>query len=298
MNYPERVAWCLIALLTAACSSAQTAPLPANGPMNLGQVQAFIVAGNVSLVAKDGTVSPLKRGQSFEEGNVIKAGPKSQALLVFSNGVALKVFENCQISIDEFKQAPFDEQAEGTFLRLGKDPSKSMVTLDLRNGLAQFRVQPLNKAAGSFFHINTPVGSFAVQGELFSISVRRNAAGQVTKVLGNSCVGTLSLIPSSLPSNATTATNQPIPIPASGQIQIQFSTDPIAGGIISNKVYGAGIPLKYSQEIIDAIWEPIATAKTVGSFGASPPKALPPTPPKGWPLADFDPDPVSPGLTK
>jgi len=298
MNYPSRVAWCLLGLFATACSFAQTVPLPANGPMNQGQVQAFIVAGNVSLVAKDGTVLPLKRGQTIEEGNVIKAAAGAQALLVFSNGIAVRVLENCQISIDEFKQASYDKQAEGTFLRLSKDPSKSIVSLDLRNGLAQFRVQTLNQAAGSTFVIKTPAGSFSTTGGIFSIFTDRNASGLVTKVLGNSYVGSLTISPSAPATNFVTITAAKPTIPAGGQIQLHFNFDPMTGAIRNLEVFGAGIPLGHSQKTIDALYETVDSANMIGGLSLPPPKALPPTPPKGWPLTDFDPDPVSPGLTK
>jgi len=295
MKNPGCVVWCLLGLLATDSLLAQTITAPTTPAIELsyGKVQAFIVAGNVSLVAKDGTVSPLKRGETFEEGTVVKVGAKSAVMLVMSNGIKIKALEYAQISIDEFKQAPFDETAEGTFLRLKKDPSKSIVTLDLRNARAQFRAMPLNEAAGSSFHINTPVGSFSAHGGIFSISIKRNPAGQVIKLLGDSFVGALLHIPSYLPSTATTATNQPITIPAGGQIQIQVSTASITGGEVTG-IFSAGIPQDYSQTKIDEIWKTIDTAQPSASSSTASPKASPPTLPAGWSSTDFDPDPTEP----
>jgi hypothetical protein len=135
-----------------------TAEIPNNAPEQRGLLQAFIVAGDVQLIDQDGYAAPLYRGETFTEGNTIKAGPGAQALIVFSNGTTMKVLANCSVKVTQYRQAQFNEQAEGTFLRLSRDPSRSTVVLDLLAGGLQGDVKKLNQEADSTFIINTPKG--------------------------------------------------------------------------------------------------------------------------------------------
>jgi len=293
MKYPFGVLWCLFSIFIFGVASAQNIPAPSASIADLpgGKVQAFIVQGNVSLVDKDGKQSSLKRGQVFGEGVVIKAGRGSSALLVFSNGVVLKILENCQISVDQFKQVLFDEKSEGTYLQLKKDPSKSVVTLDLRNARAEIVAPALDDAAGSSFTINSPAGSFSVHEGIFSISVVRNSAGQVAKILGNSYVGMLSTVLSGAASKTTSTTKRPNALLPESQIQTHLNVDPITGAIVNPDVIDARIPQDYSQKAIDAIYASLNSARADNSLGPlPPPKASPPTQPAGWLSMDFDPD--------
>jgi hypothetical protein len=142
--------------------------VPPDSPENLGLIEPFIVAGDVQLIDQDGKSQPLKRGMpAFPgEGCTISAGPGAQALIVFSNGATIKVLQGCTMKVALFRQAPFDEQAEGTFLRLSKDPSRSNVILDVSTGTFQGEVKKINKAAGSTFVVHTPQGSADIQGSM------------------------------------------------------------------------------------------------------------------------------------
>jgi len=139
--------------------------LPAGTPDRLGLVEAFIVQGDVQLIDQHGNATPLSRNQKFTEGSTVKAGPNSQALLVFSNGAIMKVRANTMVKVTHFRQAPFDEAAEGTFLRLARDPSRSNTVLDVANPFQdisaddfQGEMKKLNKEAGSTFIVNGPHG--------------------------------------------------------------------------------------------------------------------------------------------
>jgi len=151
-------------MLAASEETARIAPTvsltalvaPEGTPANLGQVQAFIVRGNIQLVDSNGNTTALKRGQIFTEGNTIKTGADSQVLLVFSNGAALKVVANSEVKVTLFRQEPFNIEDEGAFLRLARDPSRSNVILDVHNGKLGGTVKELNKDAGSTFLVNGP----------------------------------------------------------------------------------------------------------------------------------------------
>ncbi len=149
--------------LLAGCAhssgpSAANSPWPADAPETHGTISAYIVTGIVQLRAPDGTEHVLKRGDKFEEGNALIAEPGAGALLVFSNGSTLKVTEGTELAVVKFRQTPFDEKNEGTYLRLSKDPSRSNVLLELRKGTLQGEVKELNTGAGSTFFVQTPKG--------------------------------------------------------------------------------------------------------------------------------------------
>jgi hypothetical protein len=129
-----------------------------NLPQTKGKVQALIVVGDVQLIGADGTASPLKRGQTFEEGYKVVASKGGNALLVFSNGATVKVKEETEMTVVTFRQAPYDQNAEGKFLRLTKDPSQSNVEIKLKGGSFQGEVKKLNAEAGSTFLVDTPTG--------------------------------------------------------------------------------------------------------------------------------------------
>ena len=253
-----------------------------NAAMGPGQVQAFIVAGNVTLVAKDGTSTPLKRGQTFTEGNIVKAGPGSQALLVFSNGATMKVLENCQLSVDEFQQAKFDEAAEGTFLRLSKDPSKSTTSLDLRNGGLQGEVKQLNAAAGSTFTVNTPAGSAGIRGTIISMSVIRNTAGQVVGITCNCVVGTMAFTPSAAVASSggtgapgtttttTTNTTSGVSVGTGASLVVQLTVDPTTGAITGGGISGSAMSTATTQALANAVVETINQARSDNNIAAQP----------------------------
>ncbi len=151
----------------SAATTAAAPAIPTGTPSTFGIIQAFIVQGDVQLIDKDGNAMPLTRGHSFTgEGSTVKVGANGQALLVFSNGATIKALANCTVKISLFRQAPFDEQAQGTFLRLSADPSRSNIILDLISGTFQGEVKKINKAAGSTFIVNTPQGSADIQGSM------------------------------------------------------------------------------------------------------------------------------------
>jgi hypothetical protein len=251
--------------------------------MTAGKVQAFIVQGDVQLVAKDGTAQPLARGKIFEEGSVVKAGPRGLALLVFSNGATIKVLQNCQLSIDQFQQAAFDEQAEGNFLRLSKDPSKSTTTLDLRNGTLQGEVKQLNQSAGSTFTVNTPAGSAGIRGTIISMTVVRNAAGQIVGIACNCVVGNVAFAPSTSiaagtgAGTTTTAANVNVSNVSVGQgasLVVQLTVDPTTGVISGGAISGSAMATATAQNLADALEDTVNTAKTQAGLAPQPPPVI------------------------
>jgi len=270
----------VIALLSLVASPGML-HAQANAAMSKGKVQAFIVQGDVQLVdASDPTkTTPLKRGQTFEEGNIVKAGPGAQALLVFSNGATMKVLQNCQLAVDQFQQAKFDEAAEGTFLRLSKDPSKSTTSLDLRNGTLQGEVKQLNQAAGSTFTVNTPAGSAGIRGTIISMSVVRNAAGQVVGITCNCVVGNMAFTPSHAVTQGTstaaanttdTVTNTTASVGTGATLVVTLSVNPTTGAITGGSVTGAAMPTATTQTLANAVMETVNQARSDNNLAPAP----------------------------
>ncbi|HVU38315.1 MAG TPA: hypothetical protein VHC95_08275 [Opitutales bacterium] len=199
-----KLAWLLVGFgclfVTAGCRSSgqsDSTPLAARPSANphLGSVCALLIVGKVDLVDRDGHCQPLARGTSFTEGETVKVGKDSGVLLAFSNGAIIKLKEYAELAIDQLEQEPFNEANEGTFLRLQRDPSKSVTRLDLRNGFLAGEVRALNIAAGSVFEIATPAGSVAVHGTIFFLSVSRTPTGEIKGIALNCPIGSFDFMP-------------------------------------------------------------------------------------------------------
>jgi hypothetical protein len=213
-----------------------------------GTVKALIVIGDVQLVDSTGNHKPLVKGVPFTEGNTVIAGKDSGATLVLSNGATMRVKENGQLNITKFEQVPFDEAKNGTFMRLQRDPSQSITELDLRNGTLQGEVKELNKAANSSFKVNTPAGSAGIRGTVISITVTRDANGNVTGITANCSVGSIAFTPSATHQTTTqangsteTITNSNVDVAQGATISIALTTNPTTGAITGATVSGANV---------------------------------------------------------
>jgi hypothetical protein len=141
---------------------------------NPGMVKALMVQGNVRIEQPDGVVTPLQRGASFAQGSTVLTDGGSAALLIFSNGAAVRVAPRSEVAVKEFVQASFDTKSDGTFLRLHQDPSRSNVVLELRQGALAAATKRLNQQAGSTFVVETPMGNLNVRNAL-NVATRATA---------------------------------------------------------------------------------------------------------------------------
>jgi formylglycine-generating enzyme required for sulfatase activity len=216
---------------TPVAAPAAPAPVSGNRPLSPGHVQAFIVQGDVQLIDEAGQATPLERGHVFEEGSTIKVGADGQTLVVFSNGVTLKILENSTLKVTLFRQAPFNQEAEGTFLRLSRDPSRSNTILELKAGHIQGEVKRLNQVMDSTFIINTPkgtvkeYGAFNINTDDASVPTPASAAASVPTAAQQAILkGPLAAFVSQL---AKDTGIQLVPIPA-GTFMMGSSTDEIS----------------------------------------------------------------------
>ncbi len=249
-----------------------------------GKVQALLVVGDVQIVDSTGNRSPLTKGQTFEEGKTIVAGPASGATLVFSNGATIRVKENGQIKLDKFEQAPFDENKEGTFLRLTRDPSQSITELDLRNGTLQGEVKELNKAQNSSFTVKTPAGSAGIRGTVVSITVTRDASGNVTGVTATCVTGNIAFTPAAgspttiAGGGGTTQTisNSNVSVGSGGALQISLTTN-ASGQVTGASVTGAGATTAQSQAALADLFTAINTMRSAQNLPPVTPPTVTPT---------------------
>ncbi len=263
----------------AAIEPAKTETIiPPNVDRPSGQIMALTVVDDVELVASDGSCQTLKRGQIFTEGNTVRTLPGSNVLIVFSNGVVMEIYENSEMQVTQFKQEKFDAQMDGTFLRLNKDPSKSTTLINLRSGSVMCEVKKINRGEGSKFNIYTPVGSFAVLGTVFTISLARNPAGQLTELVESCFLGGLEFSADAklAPENPRSAISSSVELLTSGgsQITLNMSTDPATGLIRGGTFIGAKLPRQISQEMVDELVDAVNTATTTG-LPAQPPPTVP-----------------------
>src|SRR5262249_46080033 len=152
---------------------------------------------------------------------------------------------NAQLHIDKFQQAPFDEQKEGSFIRLSRDPSQSDTELDLRNGTLQGEVKQLNTAEKSVFNVKTPAGSAGIRGTIVSLTVVRDAADNVASIIANCATGNMAFTPAvntTVPTangGIQTITNGSANVDVNSGGTISISLTPTAGGGLSAVIAGA-----------------------------------------------------------
>ncbi len=261
-----------------ALSALSLAPSLHAAAMQAGKVQALLVVGDVVEVDSTGNRKTISKGDNVSIGDTVIAGPNSGATLVFSNGATMRVRENSQLSVVNFQQAPFDEAKEGTFIRLQRDPSQSITNLDLKNGTLQGEVKALNTAAGSQFTINTPAGSAGIRGTIVSISVIRDANGNITGVTANCATGNVAFTPApGAQATATTSggtttniTNSNVDVNTGATIQISLTSDPTTGKITGVNITGAGATTAQVQAQVNDLFDAINAIRATENLPAIP----------------------------
>lgn len=136
----------------------------------LASAKVLEVNGSVTKFSDSAADTPLKAGDILVEGDGISASHLSSAKLVFSNGSMLTVEENSSVTFAELKQESFS--GNKSYDQLEADPSVSQNRLELNYGKVTGHVKKLR--AGSDFMVHTPIGTAAIRGTVFSVSLRYN----------------------------------------------------------------------------------------------------------------------------
>ena len=160
-----RIPFTLFCLLTISALSSHAAELATakvlsvSGTVMRTEGAAFIKVG--------GRESPLKAGDILREGDRLHSTKGSKAFLVFSNGSEITLFQNSSLSIVDLEQEPYTSKR--IYNELEADPSKSQTLLELDYGQLDGHVKKLSST--SSFNIETPLGTAAIRGTRFSISL-------------------------------------------------------------------------------------------------------------------------------
>lgn len=155
-----------------------------NSKLPPGEIRAFQVKGTVNIVdIEDNVIERLKRGQTIQQGTIVKSEENSGALLMLSNGATINLGPNTKLEVAVFLQEPFDK-SKGRFAMLKEDPSTSKLHAFLHHGEVLGNVKKL--ASASTFAVETPVGTAGVRGTTFFVSFGINeTSGNYTMRISN-----------------------------------------------------------------------------------------------------------------
>ena len=152
--------FCLLVISTLSSHAAELATakvLSVSGTIMRTEGGAFIKIG--------GRESPLKAGDILRQGDRLNSTKGSKAILVFSNGSEITLYQNSSLSIIALEQEPYNSKR--VYNELEADPSKSQTLLELDYGQLDGHVKKLTKE--SSFNIKTALGTAAIRGTKFRI---------------------------------------------------------------------------------------------------------------------------------
>ena len=152
--------FCLLVISALSSHAAELATakvLSVSGTIMRSEGGAFIKIG--------GRESPLKAGDILRQGDRLNSTKGSKAILVFSNGSEITLYQNSSLSIIALEQEPYTSKR--VYNELEADPSKSQTLLELDYGQLDGHVKKLTKE--SSFNIKTALGTAAIRGTKFRI---------------------------------------------------------------------------------------------------------------------------------
>lgn len=288
--------------------------LSAQSPTRVaGQIVVAKASGTVTAThLTDQSVRNLSEKDVLTQQYVVKTGPNSKVVLVFSNGATLNLGADTVLSIDEFLQDPFSDRVMVADLK--EEPTTSTTRLNLARGELVGNVKHLRHEKGSSFIVATPVGAAGIRGTTFRIVYQPGANGHATFTLSTE-EGTVVF---------ESPGHDPITVGQGREISVdvQIRIDPVTGNvtIAAPPVFSAVHELPAAvqaiiavavQEIVEAAKEVILSTAPAPATGANPnspeqpvpqakkqdenPTKEPTTPPKSQqPEPDFKPAPNQP----
>ena len=161
-----RIPFTLFCLLVISALSSHAAELATAKVLSVSGTVIKTEGGGGSFKI-GGRESPLKAGDILREGDRIHSTEGSKVFLVFSNGSEITLFQNSSLSIVDLEQEPYTSKR--IYNELEADPSKSQTLLELDYGQLDGHVKKLSNT--SSFNIKTPLGTAAIRGTRFSISL-------------------------------------------------------------------------------------------------------------------------------
>jgi hypothetical protein len=249
-----RIPFTLFCLLAISALSAHAAELATAKVLSVSGTVIKTEGGGIIKVG--GRESSLKVGDILREGDRINTTDGSKVFLVFSNGSEVTLYQNSSLSIVELEQEPYTSKR--VYNELVADPSKSQTLLELDYGQLDGHVKKLSNT--SSFNINTPLGTAAIRGTRFSISLGFSG-GKFTLSISN-FDGLVDLITQTSAAVITGDTGDgegnnfdggqdaaTTPIPAGGGCDVSASPgNPVLNAIVSGLSAAPGLDVSLSAD--------------------------------------------------
>jgi hypothetical protein len=249
-----RIPFTLFCLLAISALSAHAAELATAKVLSVSGTVVKTEGGGIIKIG--GRESSLKVGDILREGDRINTTDGSKVFLVFSNGSEVTLYQNSSLSIVELEQEPYTSKR--VYNELVADPSKSQTLLELDYGQLDGHVKKLSNT--SSFNINTPLGTAAIRGTRFSISLGFSG-GKFTLSISN-FDGLVDLITQTSAAVITGDTGDgegnnfdggqdaaTTPIPAGGDCDVSASPgNPVLNAIVSGLSAAPGLDVSLSAD--------------------------------------------------
>ena len=162
----------LIALLTATFIFGSLLFLRASEPS--GAIRVIEVQGSPAvIVMADGSTPPIRVNDVIPPSSTVKTPSDSSLKLLFANGAILILQPCSELKLTRFASKDSLPMQTTTGHR-PSELSKSYTDLKLQSGTVLLDVPPLKKE--SKFQVTTPLGSAAVRGTRFYVSIRKERA--------------------------------------------------------------------------------------------------------------------------
>jgi hypothetical protein len=142
-----------------------------------GRIIAAKVQGAVQKIAVDGTVAPLKNGESLTQKDTVVTGKGASVVLVFENGSTVRIGAESRLEVETFTMDPLDRPI-ADLSALKQEPSRSQTVLNLSYGEMVGEVKKLNTTGGSAYSVKTPVGAAGIRGTVYRIVFKPSANGK------------------------------------------------------------------------------------------------------------------------
>lgn len=145
-----------------------------------GKIIARGVKGKVTAREKaaDPSVNPVTVTNNMElrQGQIITTEGTASVVLIFGNGTVVNLGTDSVLDIDTFTMDPSDAPLNPD--TIVNEPTVSKTKINLTKGELVGKVAKLNKAGGSDFTVQTPVGAAGIRGTTFRIVYRPGGTGQ------------------------------------------------------------------------------------------------------------------------
>ena len=174
---------CIGTLLAQDVSPSPEASSDPQKKIEPGVIVVVKVQGHVQMTdEKNPEGTPLNAGAVLVHGSTIITEKNSSADLLFSNGAGFHVGADTKFAVEQFEQEHWTwVKNKPEWDKLKTEPTASDTRMKLEYGSIVGNVKPL--AAKSKMTISTPLGVAGIRGTTWSLSVTRNASGQIQVML-------------------------------------------------------------------------------------------------------------------